>query len=122
VKKLYDLVIRIPVFQLDDGRICGEAQTTLPWPTPGAPNAVESTPRRSLADAVDAVVEFATANSVLILGDDATTTPHLEQMRRDAREARAARAGERRRVARRSPGSRDPSSRSGIFRAARQTA
>jgi len=79
VKKIYDLIIRIPVFQADDGTLVGEAQTVLPRPAPGAPDAVETTPRAALVDAVDAVVEFATANGVLILGED--TTPHLEQMR-----------------------------------------
>jgi uncharacterized protein DUF2158 len=82
VKKIYDLIIRIPVFQADDGTLVGEAQTVLPKPAPGAPgapDAVETTPRAALVDAVDAIVEFATGNSVLILGED--TTPHLEQMR-----------------------------------------
>lgn len=79
MKKIYDLIIRIPVFQADDGTLVGEAQTVLPRPAPGAPDAVETIPRAALVDAVDALVEFATGNSVLILGED--TTPHLEQMR-----------------------------------------
>ena len=72
MKKIYDLIIRIPVFQADDGTLVGEAQTVLPRPAPGAPYAVETTPRAALVDAVDAIVEFATGNSVLILGEDTT--------------------------------------------------
>jgi len=79
VKKIYDLVIRIPVFQADDGTLVGEAQTVLPRPAPGAPDAVETIARPALVDAVDALCEFATVNGVLIVGED--TTPHLEQMR-----------------------------------------
>ncbi len=72
MKKLYDLVIRIPVFQTDNGHAVGEVQTTLPTPVQGAPDAVTTRLRASLADAVDAVVEFATAHGVHILGTDTT--------------------------------------------------
>lgn len=65
--KLYDLVIRIPVFAHPDGRRLGEAQTVLPSPVPDGPDATLTIPRKDLAAAVAAVREFAAANDVTIV-------------------------------------------------------
>lgn len=66
---VYDLVIRIPVFGAPDGRLMGEALTSLPHAVPGLPNAVETRGHRDLAMAVAAVREFAAENGVTVIED-----------------------------------------------------
>lgn len=67
--KLYDLIVRVPVFMTDDGEAIGAPQVTLPNPVSGAPQATMTQGCESLTEAVEKLLAAASHLNVTVIGD-----------------------------------------------------